>query len=171
MKEFIDKISIKLGITRIELNTILFVVIIFLAGLVLKSAKIKYKSVPVKQFNYDFQDSLFKAVSNRKPAEPEIGKKSEKRVDSDVELYDFSKTEIVSQKKNKSNAAHKSININSADIELLKSIPGIGIKTASNIISYRNKVGNLKNVNDLLEVKGIGEKKLAIIKKYIYIEK
>jgi comEA protein len=171
VREFIDKISIKLGITRIELNTILFVVIIFLAGFVLKSAKIKLETVPFKEFNYDFQDSLFRALSNHKTAELEIGKKSEKRVDSDVELYDFSKTEIVSQKKNKSVAAHKSININSADIELLKSIPGIGIKTASNIISYRNKVGNFNNVDDLLEVKGIGKKKLANIKKYIYIEK
>ena len=49
-------------------------------------------------------------------------------------------------------------------------MPGIGKKTAEKIIELREKKGKLENLNELLEVKGIGKKKLEVIKKYIFIE-
>lgn len=52
------------------------------------------------------------------------------------------------------------ININSATVEQLQSVKGIGAKTAAAIIAYRDEHGAFASVDDLEEVKGIGEKSL-----------
>ncbi len=52
----------------------------------------------------------------------------------------------------------ESININTADKETLMSvITGVGDKKADAIIAYRNEHGNFKSVDDLTNVKGIGQ--------------
>ena len=61
------------------------------------------------------------------------------------------------------------ININIADIEELDTLEGIGEKTAEAIISYRNKNGAFKTVNELCEVSGIGASTLDKIKEYIKV--
>ena len=48
------------------------------------------------------------------------------------------------------------ININSADIETLKRLPGIGDVKAQTIVSYREKNGPFSSVEELLDVRGIG---------------
>jgi len=63
------------------------------------------------------------------------------------------------------------ININSASASELVLLPGVGIKTAEGIISYRVKKGHFKSIEDLLGVKGIGPKKFEKIKDYITIIK
>ncbi len=54
--------------------------------------------------------------------------------------------------------------INRADISELQTLPGIGPKTAENILSYRKERGCFNSVEELLKVKGIGPKKLEAIK-------
>ena len=61
------------------------------------------------------------------------------------------------------------ININSATQSKLDSLPGIGPSTASKIIDYRNKNGDFKNIEDLMNVSGIGEAKFNNIRDYICI--
>ena len=61
------------------------------------------------------------------------------------------------------------ININSATQSELDSLPGIGPSTASKIIDYRNKNGDFKNIEDLMNVSGIGEAKFNNIRDYICI--
>lgn len=53
------------------------------------------------------------------------------------------------------------INVNTATQEELQTLNGIGASTAAAIINYRDQMGEFKSLNSLLEVKGIGEKKLA----------
>lgn len=60
--------------------------------------------------------------------------------------------------------ASSKVNINSASVEQLAELPGIGEGTANKIVEYRNNNGGFKSVDQLLEIKGIGEKKLAKIK-------
>lgn len=59
------------------------------------------------------------------------------------------------------------ININRAGEEKLQELPGIGPAYASRIIEWRNQNGNFTNKNQLLEIRGIGEKRLAKIKPLI----
>jgi len=59
------------------------------------------------------------------------------------------------------------VDINTAGIEELKSLPGIGEKTAEKIINKRNELGSFNSVEDLMLVPGIGSKTLKkIITKY-----
>lgn len=59
------------------------------------------------------------------------------------------------------------ISINSADLEQLCTVPYIGEKTAQKIIEYRNEYGPFQQIEDLTNIKGIGEKKLDKIRDYI----
>ena len=62
------------------------------------------------------------------------------------------------------------ININTATEQQLMLIHGIGEVTAQKIIKYRTENGDFKAIEDLLNVNGIGEKKLEQMKPYIKIE-
>ncbi len=61
----------------------------------------------------------------------------------------------------------KNIDINSANKETLTQIPGIGPKTADSILTYRKANGEFTSVNDLTNVKGIGDKSLAKMKPFL----
>ncbi|MDR2080571.1 MAG: helix-hairpin-helix domain-containing protein [Campylobacteraceae bacterium] len=56
------------------------------------------------------------------------------------------------------------IDLNSADAETLASIKGVGEKKAEAIIEYREKNGKFTKIEDVLKVKGIGDKLLEVIK-------
>jgi len=55
------------------------------------------------------------------------------------------------------------VNINTASIEELSTLPGIGQSTAEKIVKHR-KEHKFKSTSDLMDVKGIGEKKFEKIK-------
>lgn len=61
------------------------------------------------------------------------------------------------------------VNINKASITELKQITGIGESTANKIIDYRDNVGKFKKIEDIKEVKGIGDSKYESIKDKITI--
>ncbi len=61
------------------------------------------------------------------------------------------------------------ININLASLETLKSLTGIGDVKAQAIIDYRNQNGNFKTIDEVLNVKGIGEKTFDKIKDAITV--
>lgn len=52
------------------------------------------------------------------------------------------------------------ININTATVDQLQSLKGIGPKTAARIIAHRKRVGGFNSLEDLLQIKGIGPKTL-----------
>lgn len=80
--------------------------------------------------------------------------------------------EIIDNKGNKnsesSNMSSK-ININTATESQLDTLPGIGPSTATKIIEYRNTNGKFKKIEDIKEVRGIGEAKYEDLKNYITI--
>ena len=65
--------------------------------------------------------------------------------------------------------AAASINLNSATQAQLETLPGVGAATAKRIIEYRQKSGGFKKVEELMNVKGIGEKAFLKLKPYITV--
>jgi competence protein ComEA len=61
------------------------------------------------------------------------------------------------------------ININTADVTLLDTLPGIGPSTAQKIVEYREANGLFKRVEDLLKIPGIGPSTLEKIQGMITV--
>ncbi len=60
--------------------------------------------------------------------------------------------------------AGPAINLNTASAADLENLPGIGAKMAERILEYRQKNGPFKKIEDLMNVKGIGEKNFLKLK-------
>nr|WP_165983347.1 helix-hairpin-helix domain-containing protein [Macrococcus goetzii] len=63
----------------------------------------------------------------------------------------------------------KVININTSEQSALEEIPGIGPKKAQEIIQYRETNGGFKSIEEIKEIKGIGDKTFENLKDYISI--
>ncbi len=50
------------------------------------------------------------------------------------------------------------VNLNTATVEQLTTLPGVGPKLAARIVEYRQKSGSFRNPQELINVRGIGEK-------------
>ncbi len=61
-------------------------------------------------------------------------------------------------------ASAEKININTANVDELVALPGIGPSYAQRIVEYRDKNGPFKRLEDLLNVRGIGEKTFSRIR-------
>jgi len=61
------------------------------------------------------------------------------------------------------------ININTATLEQLKTLSGIGPSTAQSIIDYRYENGSFEAIEDIMNVSGIGESTFANIKDFITV--
>lgn len=62
------------------------------------------------------------------------------------------------------------LDLNKATQEQLTYVSGIGPSLAEVIIDHRNKYGPFKNLEELKQIKGIGEKKFQKIKQYLIIK-
>ena len=61
------------------------------------------------------------------------------------------------------------IDMNSASVSDLESLPGVGRRTAERIVEYRQKNGSFKKIEELMNVKGIGEKSFLKLKPLIAV--
>ena len=76
---------------------------------------------------------------------------------------------IIAQHMQINTMLQKRIRINEASAKELESLPGIGPAMAGRIIAYRNKNGPFQQIADLLNVKGIGPKKLEQLAPWVII--
>jgi competence protein ComEA len=61
----------------------------------------------------------------------------------------------------------KKVNINQASATQIAYLPRIGAKAADRIIEYRKAHGSFAKAEELMEVKGVGERRYAELKPYI----
>jgi competence protein ComEA len=61
------------------------------------------------------------------------------------------------------------VNLNTATAAELEALPGIGPATAARILEYRQKQNGFKKIEDLMNVRGIGEKMFLSLKPMILV--
>ncbi len=61
------------------------------------------------------------------------------------------------------------VNINTASAAQFEALPGIGAKTAARIVEYRQKNGPFKKIEELMNVRGVGEKNFLKLKSQLTI--
>ena len=61
------------------------------------------------------------------------------------------------------------VNINTASVEQLTALPGVGPKLAARIVEYRQKSGTFRSTQELMNVKGVGEKNYAKIEAWLSV--
>ena len=142
----------------------------FFIGLIAYNFFFKTELRGYNNFDYTKQDSVFFAAGNNAQNDDKEQKNVEKRVDYQQELLDFRDDKINYNRKAAESLQEHSVNINKASAELLQKLPGIGMETASKIISYRDSIGGFKSVDELSKVKGIGNKRFIQLKKYVVVE-
>jgi len=153
-----QKLSEKIGLTQTELKVFAFLAAVFVIGLTVKFLNWENKDPVESNFDYTAMDSIFYASDNLRSSPTENNLLNSKVDSSDFKIN-----------KKKQELTEKSINLNKASLQELTILPGIGVKTAQNILAYRRANGGFNNIEELLEVERIGESKFNKIKKYVYV--
>jgi comEA protein len=175
LKSFFSNI----GFTKNETRVVLLIVAVLIIGAGIKYYKYFFTGDNT-QYDYTKSDSEFRKLTEdtRKKEFDAINKDTinkeeyvklaiEMRQEQDS-LESLEKEPKISKKELK--LREKSINLNTAGADELVSLPGIGESTAEKIIEYRNKKGKFKKIQDIMNVKGIGQKKFDNIKEYLVVE-
>ena len=163
-----EKISKKIGFTETEIFVILFLSVLFIIGFIYVEF-FKHKNTEEVKFDYSKQDSLFEYYSKTDYLNIDENSSNDYSKEIKKEVLELSDS-IAYVKKDISSLKENSIDINKADITELVTLPGIGEKTAEKIIELRTEKGQFRRLEELMEVKGIGEVKFNKIKKFLYIK-
>lgn len=151
----LNDLNRNLGFTPQESRVVLFLVVTFLVGIGIKFVRSARTEKP--RFDYAASDSEFEARSRVLRTMDSAGTVGE-RPDSAARA--FRKTGPSGR------LSLRSIDINSASKEELARLPGIGEATAARILAYREENGSFSTVGELINVRGIGRKKLDRIAPY-----
>ena len=66
-------------------------------------------------------------------------------------------------------AGHKVVNVNEASADEIARLPRVGAKLAQRIVQHRKDHGAFRRPEDLMQVKGVGEKFFATLKPYVAV--
>lgn len=155
------------GLTKKELTVMLFLVLTFCAGLIIKLTGWTQPS----EFDYSESDKRFEGKLKsefKQLGQRQLDSAEQKRLKELKEFTDnIYNSDEKSSNKDSGNRPAGKININLALSGDLQQLPGIGLVISERIIEYREKNGKFNKIEDLMKVKGIGEKKFERIKEYL----
>lgn len=166
----IKKIARKIGFTETESKIILFLLTALIVGIIINIVKDSSGNSKLLEFDYTKEDSSFYSSDFYPDNKDSIEKNTQKKVESKPELSDFRTAEKEGKKLSGLFTESNKLDINKAGLNEFGLLPGIGLKTAQNIIDYREKIGRFNNIEELLKVKGIGKAKLDKIKSIITVK-
>ncbi len=150
-----------LNFTRKERLVIYFLVVTLGIGIILRLVRNQRLDIELKPERFYEEEQAFKQIA------AQINLDS---VSSTMQV-DFMEDESVGDTMfEDANRTNGLININTADIETLSELPGIGPAIAKRIIAYTDQNGPFKNKKDIVLVKGIGDKIYTRIKGLVTTE-
>jgi len=79
-------------------------------------------------------------------------------------------TDCLAKEPTKQTTATLAVNLNRASVAELQAVPGIGPATAERIVAYRDQHGTFTSLEQLVEVKGIGQAKLAKLRSHLTVD-
>jgi comEA protein len=144
-----------LGFTRNEIKVILLLSLTLLVGLALRQFAGRSDDAREQEFSYAVPDSVFLERSARSGMTP---------AHANQESLQVRRT-----RPSKKSPAHP-VNINTATKQELMLLPGIGEAYAERIIIYREDNGPFTSIDELEKVKGIGKKKLELVRPHVTIK-
>ncbi len=100
-----------------------------------------------------------------------IPNKKDKKINEEkTYITSESGNNVIKEQNSSTKGANKKVNINTANQSELETLPGIGASIASRIIEYRQQNGKFQKIEDLQNVKGIGDSKYTNIKEYVTVK-
>lgn len=106
------------------------------------------------------------------PSKSETKNKLEEETNNQKEIKEYiyrGNSNLEFKENNKNSNTSQKININTASQTELETLPGIGTSTALKIIEYRKEIGKFKSIEEIKNVKGIGDNKYNNIRELIKV--
>lgn len=121
----------------------------------------KEADIDVVNLAYELEDGQKVHIPSKKETEQNL----------EIEyITDKSGNNVVVEDKTQNKGVNGKVNINEAAQSDLENLPGIGPSIASRIIEYREQNGKFGKIEELQNVKGIGNAKFSNIKEYVTVE-
>jgi competence protein ComEA len=170
--KILEKLSIKLSLTKAEITLISFLLGFLVLGGILKNIRsveeidLLVKKAETARYREAEVDSLIRLA-----AVDQSTTKEDVLQDVEAERDDASVEKRAAHPSSGKKVFNGTISFNTASSRELQKIPGIGPVMAERLVTFRKeKGGKVTQYQDFLQVKGIGKKKLESLKKYFILE-
>lgn len=117
---------------------------------------------------YKLEDEMKIYIPSKNETKNQLEEKANYQEDSET-YTSRGKSDLESKEDSHNYSKTQKVNINTASQTELETLPGIGPATALKIIEYRKEKGKFKSIEDIKNIKGIGESKYNKIKELIKI--
>ena len=177
----LDRLAVRLSLTRAEISVISILTAFLVLGSVVsnfrtvRDADAIVKQRELEQLSDKETDSLLAAASAGPQGTATAQETLEKPYEALYSRDAYKEQSTRKHKKREGRSENKvfsgTIPFNKATERQLQQIPGVGPVMAKRLVAFRaSKGGRVERHEELLEVKGIGEKKLEILKKHLTLE-
>lgn len=160
---WIYRLQQQVAITRSECNLVLVLALLFCLGLTVRFVQKQPPTMP--DTVYAEVDAQFKKATHiEAPAHVEVERPT---------VFTASLSVVKNDTVTAPDTAEVSLvrmNLNTASSAQLDRLPRIGPKMAARIIAYREEKGGFTRVQDLVNVRGIGEKTLKKLEPFVFVE-